>query len=256
MKFQLKSIAAAAALALFAGHAAAAIQPINNASGSELVFYVFDEVTKTSYVQDLGVAFNSFLPGTAASTSPFSATLGNTAWNSYVSSVGGDTSNSYWGVAAVIRPTVAGGSYGLISTVRDGETAVGQNRGAAATGISTFFGNMVTSANAFTGGTTADNVSYFSNATTSENWASAMRHNFGGKTFLTDNLIGTSAAFTYVDITTATAGITDYSGTWSFDGSNLTYAVAAVPEPETYAMMLAGLMLVGGIARRRRNAGK
>lgn len=33
-----------------------------------------------------------------------------------------------------------------------------------------------------------------------------------------------------------------------------TYEVAPVPEPETYAMMLAGLALVGGIARRRKSA--
>jgi hypothetical protein len=30
--------------------------------------------------------------------------------------------------------------------------------------------------------------------------------------------------------------------------------VAAVPEPETYAMLLAGLGLVGAIARRRKTA--
>jgi hypothetical protein len=29
--------------------------------------------------------------------------------------------------------------------------------------------------------------------------------------------------------------------------------VTAVPEPETYAMMLAGLGLVGAVARRRKN---
>jgi hypothetical protein len=33
-----------------------------------------------------------------------------------------------------------------------------------------------------------------------------------------------------------------------------TYDVAAVPEPETYAMLLAGLGLVGAIARRRKSA--
>jgi len=31
--------------------------------------------------------------------------------------------------------------------------------------------------------------------------------------------------------------------------------VAAIPEPETYALMLAGLALLGARARRRRNAG-
>jgi hypothetical protein len=46
---------------------------------------------------------------------------------------------------------------------------------------------------------------------------------------------------------TATGGDGWYSvGQFSADG------VAAVPEPETYAMMLAGLSLLGAIARRRK----
>lgn len=40
----------------------------------------------------------------------------------------------------------------------------------------------------------------------------------------------------------------DYDG-YAFD--NLTYVTAAVPEPETYVLLLSGLVLVGGIARRR-----
>lgn len=36
------------------------------------------------------------------------------------------------------------------------------------------------------------------------------------------------------------------------DSMLLAYRVAAVPEPETYALLLAGLALIGGIARRRR----
>ena len=44
-------------------------------------------------------------------------------------------------------------------------------------------------------------------------------------------------------------------GLWTLQGNTLTYSVAAaVPEAETYAMMLAGLGLVGFMVRRRRNA--
>lgn len=50
-------------------------------------------------------------------------------------------------------------------------------------------------------------------------------------------------------------GLNEY-GLWTLQGSTLTFAnpVAAVPEAETYAMMLAGLGLVGFMVRRRRNA--
>lgn len=41
------------------------------------------------------------------------------------------------------------------------------------------------------------------------------------------------------------------SGTWRFD--MVTVQAAPIPEPETYALMLAGLGLVGFMARRRRN---
>ena len=52
------------------------------------------------------------------------------------------------------------------------------------------------------------------------------------------------------DVLNAEAGI------WTFDAANsqLNWAVTAVPEPGTYAMLLAGLAAVGFVARRRRSA--
>jgi hypothetical protein len=53
----------------------------------------------------------------------------------------------------------------------------------------------------------------------------------------------------------AVAGGVSETGLWRLQGNTLTYSVAqAVPEAETYAMMLAGLGLVGFMVRRRRNA--
>ncbi|MBL0943570.1 MAG: PEP-CTERM sorting domain-containing protein [Hydrogenophaga sp.] len=50
------------------------------------------------------------------------------------------------------------------------------------------------------------------------------------------------------------AAVTTYAGQWSFDSvtNQLIYATAPVPEPEAFAMLLAGLGLMGAIARRRR----
>jgi hypothetical protein len=86
--------------------------------------------------------------------------------------------------------------------------------------------------------------------------------------------IGHSATFSLtlgnVSLGTNTVGISSYYGGYAVpDGqsfvhntygnyttftANAVSAVAAVPEPETYAMMLAGLGAVGFIARRRRKA--
>ncbi len=63
-----------------------------------------------------------------------------------------------------------------------------------------------------------------------------------------------SATFRYGGI----AGLSQLNGTEitnysvkSLSGYDYVNAVAPVPEPETYAMMLAGLCLIGGIAKRR-----
>lgn len=42
------------------------------------------------------------------------------------------------------------------------------------------------------------------------------------------------------------------AATFSFDGTTLSYQVAAIPEPGTYAMLLAGLSAIGFVVRRRR----
>ncbi len=63
--------------------------------------------------------------------------------------------------------------------------------------------------------------------------------------------------FLLANSSSAVAGaavVTALSGLWTFDAltNQLIYATAPVPEPEAFAMLLAGLGLMGAIARRRR----
>lgn len=94
---------------------------------------------------------------------------------------------------------------------------------------------------------------------------------------LTIHVTGTGASNYSADILVNTASPTNYVFNWTgltavnfsssggtpagysgrgahFAMDNLTINVAAVPEPETYALLLAGLGIIGAAARRRKSA--
>jgi hypothetical protein len=52
------------------------------------------------------------------------------------------------------------------------------------------------------------------------------------------------------DVSTQGTALNNSSGNWRFD--NVSISVASVPEPETYALMLAGLGIIAAVAKRRR----
>jgi len=64
-------------------------------------------------------------------------------------------------------------------------------------------------------------------------------------------VVSTFAPGTNAYAASSPTGTYGAAGTWRFDMATVN-AVAVVPEPETYAMLLAGLTVLGGIARRRR----
>ena len=89
---------------------------------------------------------------------------------------------------------------------------------------------------------------------------------FNGRTVDLSSIAGAdnNANFAFRVVSTFAPGTSTYSastsgsnyattGTWRFDMVTVN-AVTAVPEPETYAMLLAGLAMLGAAARRRRAA--
>lgn len=260
MKLQKKLLVAAVALAMSAGANAAINASTTGATsagytgGSDLVFFAWS--TGKSFVQDLGVAADSFLQTNGSASAYANAShnysFNTSAYNSFVT--GSGTNTIRWGVLAVRSDSASNGLGDVweFSTLRTGTTAASLSgqKSSVMNGLPNSFDNFAAAAT--TGG-------YYASAGTADNWATALKANAGAKlNFNIDNTVGTTGiAFLMQDslgATTATPQQTYFAGTWGFTGTSLDYTVAAIPEPETYGMLAAGLLMLGAVARRRKVA--
>ena len=280
-----KTLAAAAALVL-AAPAFAAIAPGLTGNG-ELFLNVYDSTTQVSYAFDTGVLMDDFSAQAQAETgahlsfSVAALPLYQTFRSLAV------TSNLQWSVVAIDSTgSTAPGLQRLFSTVKVGDEAKVANQTNAnfTNGIGTsqggrFFDTVNSINTAVAGQSThvvvaADQVNYAING---NSYSQATDSGFGyyGKaggltatyngtaTYNAGNPLNVAASFDYVTRSGST-GInkvlvdvfnnSQNTGAWAFDGNTLQYNLtAAVPEPETYALMLAGLGGLLMMARRRRS---
>lgn len=266
MNFKLKALVATIALAAVAGQAAAAIAPGKvTGTESELVFFAYGldaDGNAATYVKDLGVTFSEFV----AAPSFAKVDLDSDAnWTSFMSA--GVEGSRFWGVYATQRNAggaTAANTYKMLTTATADDIAIIDN--------SPLYNNsLVNGSNAANNGIIAINgldTDYATDSSYFYDFGAGGNANLGA-------YLGTSYFDSFVPsvnemdgVTTAkfwavakaagamNVGIPTYAdvsegSVWSLNAANeLVYA--PVPEPETYAMLLAGLGLMGVVARRRR----
>ncbi|ODU49845.1 MAG: hypothetical protein ABS92_04860 [Thiobacillus sp. SCN 63-374] len=259
MNRNLKFAIAAAIASLGVTSQAHALTASTSTASGSLFLYAFDDRTiignstaTNSAIFDLGLA--SAFDATKNQTFDFST---NSAWTSYISTIA-NPANVKWGVYGVTKGTGAATGSSLITTL----SVVPASIGGFAFGSSIV--NYNTEISVY--GPTASSGSSGFNAVTTNDLATGTWANNAGiiPGTLTAGLGGSMDFFKYTSTGSkatslatktayATGGDADY-----FTLSNtgvLTYtAVASVPEADSYAMMLAGLGLVGYMVRRRKAA--
>lgn len=260
---KLKSIVAAVALAAIAASASASIDSTTNGvvagttntGGSELVFVVWDSVAKKSYTKDLGIVASDFNLNLTQSFG--SITTGNdSAWASYAAAVGNNFTSSKWGVAAFRQGDnfTDYETWGLF-TVRDTKDFASQGTGNLK-GANTAFLAFITDANSESHNGAGNKSDFSAFGDGNSYWGTQEGAKLQNKLSAEfDNTIGTNGALWKLEANSdnLVAPVKTQYGNFSFTATGaLDYTVAAVPEPETYAMMLAGLLMLGAVARRNR----
>lgn len=253
---KLKLLAAALAFATTGAHAAID----NSLTGNGELFVVVNTAT-ASFVGDLGIKMNDF----DGNNLPQSFNMTNfSQWGAFYSSIGNTLAGAQFVVLAADSTGTSAGSdrmYATSMVPAEDVTAQSKSLGNAAKAMDGWLGllnsgsdvqgsDMASEANGSAWSTTANTTTYWDNTVQNQIYNNLPFSVMADATSTADFyflVTGGSQSSTTPIITTAQAGL------WSFQGDNLVYA-APVPEADSYALMLAGLGLVGYVARRRKAA--
>ena len=256
MKLKLNQILAAALVAAASVPAMASIAKPSTGNG-ELFLVVWDQVDKVSYVKDLGIFMDSF-----NGNADLSYSLNDANFTGFLGMANTTVSDIKFSVMA----GDSGGVKRLFSTVDSALTPYGnQNLTDGTAFLNNFTSFQVTESlhTTHAGGTAVNGTSYDTEGKNAYFLTGGYGPNLQTSTmgaWTNSNLVGTSSVFrSFSSVGLAGGNPTlqsDFLGQWNVTQNNgawtAAYNVAAIPEPSSIAMMLAGLGVLGFVARRRR----
>ncbi len=255
MNFKMKAVVAA--LALTASMSASAGMTMNSSGDSSLVLTLIDNTNNISATFDLGYSHSTFDRNANNSWSLSSGDY-QSAWDSFWATA--SAADTQWAVASGDNTGTGVGVRSLFTTKVDTVVTNIQTTpfGTAMTNFDAYLsaannqGTHVTAANGASTATAGNAFAEFAGAYgTTGKYATAIGDTTGA---LDSNLMVWTVSSASGGMTNTTQGQYKTAGFSNYfnmsSNGTLTY-VAAVPEADTWAMLLAGLGLMGFIARRR-----
>jgi hypothetical protein len=292
MNLQSSKLAAALAVAFAAGGAHAAIENVSGAAtqgNSSVVFLAMDVNNSIALTIDLGLRMSDFTNSTSLTSGLTESLVWDFSTNTAPSVVTG--TNSWSAAYESFKSLQSGGDYvwGIVAGDQvNGTTITGTNaipgRGLLATGNATVAEMQAAITSAPTGNAIGNMLNFFAasnnlgthlqvdnganTATPSDGsaWTNdLMKNNFNGSlTWSYFLLNGESSTFQWQQQLVANPIVNQFGNpttvdalspapiTFTFDIATNQLVLSPVPEPGTYAMLLAGLAAVGFMARRRK----
>jgi hypothetical protein len=263
------TIVSAPAMAALAGGGTVGAGVNSSYSGNgELFLAVYDSNVEISYVLDLGITVNQYVA--QQQTFALSLNVNDANWGSFLGQV--DANNLRWAVQAY---DISGPTWRLLSTVQNGDEGKMEaeliDPWKTGLGPANNFFNAINKTGTHANPVNINSYQYAQNGSsvnalvdvgpTYYGEIGGVGPNLGGFVSLDlSNAVGATAHFIKVENisveTSDPVDVINYTNTWTFavDGNGAYTLTSAVPEASTLATMLAGLAVLGGLARRRLSA--